>query len=186
MCFSHSWPVSQQLQWPASLQATLLINTPVDVIVKWSEVRPFSVDVFLKWACQRVEHFLSDLSTSFWNPIEVSVKYVGVIWFFLPSSPISTNSIYRVNKTCVALANIRWSITWIENWTFLDLVMIVKSTCVWFLIKYTSLVNCVHLDWVWSSLIKFEDVLQCSYFKYVSLGCFVLWSWPKSHTTDQT
>lgn len=50
-----------------------------------TKLQTFSVDVFLKLACERVEQFLSDLSTSFWNPIEVSVKYVGVIWFFPPS-----------------------------------------------------------------------------------------------------
>ena len=57
------------------------------------------------------------------------VRYVGFIQFFFKFSNFYQLDLH--NKTCVALANLRWSIikNCIETWTSPHLVKVIKSAC---------------------------------------------------------
>ena len=81
-----------------------------------------------------------------------TLRSVGVIHFLFYMFS-NFHNLDLNNKTCVAIANMWWSInnSWIENWTSLDLVIIIRSAC--FLIPSLNKLgfhNCVHY-WVWSS-----------------------------------
>jgi len=78
------------------------------------------------------------------------LRYIGVIWVVYHVFGILPIRLH--NKTFVALANIRWSISTI--WTSLDLVMVIGGAL------FVDFFNWIHGSSQLLSAINFEDVVQ--------------------------